>query len=61
MANTLRIKDVAAAAGVSRHTIYYWIANGRMPEPIKGSKPPRWNEAEIVAWLAPSSQQAEAE
>lgn len=57
MTNTLGISAVAKAAGVTRHTIYNWIKNGKMPvQSIEGSKPPRWNEAEIFAWLAPRPQ-----
>ncbi|GAC1607373.1 MAG: hypothetical protein NVS3B3_10110 [Aquirhabdus sp.] len=44
----LRLREVCQKIGVGRSTIYFWIANGSFPKPLKLS--PTSNGA--VGWLA---------
>ena len=49
----LRLKDVIHKTGLSRSTIYAWIAEGNFPKPYKISeRSVRWREGEIDAWIA---------
>ncbi len=48
----LRRKQVEARTGLSRSTIYAFIAEGIFPKPINlGNRAVGWVEAEIDAWL----------
>jgi excisionase family DNA binding protein len=56
MHGTMTVSDVAKAANVSRWTIYNWIETGKFTvPPIKGTKPSRWNAADVHAWLNPNT------
>jgi len=44
---------VEAATGLSRSTIYAWVAAGDFPKPIAlGARLVAWRERDISAWLA---------
>jgi excisionase family DNA binding protein len=48
----LRIKDLAQLLDVTRQTVRNMIRDGRIPvKPIEGTKPPKWNQDHISAWL----------
>lgn len=48
----LRLPEVLARTGVSRTTIYKWIAEGRFPRPIPlGPHSVGWFESELEAWF----------
>ena len=48
----LRRPDVEAITGLSRSTLYQWIAEGRFPRPVKlGTRSVGWRESEINAWV----------
>ena len=53
----LRMSEVARWLGVSRTTIYKWIRDGFLPQPIilggqnQNNSASRWREDEIQAWL----------
>lgn len=48
----LRRKKVEALTGLSRSTIYAWMAQGKFPSPIKlGAKAVGWLEEDILAWI----------
>lgn len=48
----LRRPDVVRMTGLSRSTLYDWIARGEFPQPIKlGVLAVGWRETEIKAWL----------
>jgi prophage regulatory protein len=55
----LRIRDVQAATGLSRPTIYRKISSKKFPAPVVlGTQTVGWHEHEIDAWinsLQPSS------
>ena len=45
--------SVEAMTGLSRSTIYAWMARGEFPQPIKlGAKAVAWRESDITAWLS---------
>ncbi len=46
----LSIKDLQAASGKSRSTIYRWIAEGIMPKPIRVGGSSLWPEEIIQEW-----------
>ena len=54
MANSiLRRPDVEALTGLSRSTIYKWMAEGNFPKPSKlGPRAVGWPETQIRAWIA---------
>lgn len=55
----LKVSDVQARLGISRPTIYSWMATGRFPRPIKfGGRCVRWSESTIDAWLADAAQRS---
>lgn len=48
----LRRKQVEARTGLSRSTIYQYMADGQFPKPVRlGSRAVGWIESEISAWL----------
>ena len=49
----LPLKEVMHATGVSRSSIYAWIAAGRFPKPVKiGTRRTGWKASAIREWLA---------
>lgn len=46
------LKFVMARIGVSRATVYSWIAKGIMPKPKKLGTLTRWNLSELLEWEA---------
>lgn len=50
----LRIRDVCAATGLGRSTIYRLIKEGRFPQPIDilGPTTAAWLASEVNAWIA---------
>lgn len=52
MERLLRRREVEAATGLSRSSIYLKMRQGAFPEPLKvGPNAVRWREDEIRAWL----------
>ena len=53
-ARVIRMPEVLRRVGVSRATVYRWIANGAgFPRPVKlGVRAVGWRSDEIEAWLA---------
>ena len=48
----LRRSEVEARFGVSRSTIYAWMARGDFPRPVQlGPRAVGWLETEIERWL----------
>ena len=48
----LRLREVMFATGLSRSTIYAWMADGRFPQQIKlGPRSVGWRERDIYAWI----------
>ena len=56
MQTTFRLlprREVESMTGLSRTSIYRLMRLGRFPEPVRvGPKAVRWNEEELVSWLA---------
>lgn len=51
--NILRCREVQTKTGLSRSTIYNYIAKGQFPAPINlGPRTVGWVESEIDDWLA---------
>lgn len=51
-ARILRRPEVEACTGLSRSTIYAWMARGEFPQPVAlGARLVGWREADIEAWL----------
>jgi len=49
----LRRQQVQARTGLSRSTIYAYVAKGEFPSPVSlGARAVGWIETEIDAWLA---------
>lgn len=49
----LRRPDVEARTGLSRSTLYAWMARGDFPQPVAlGARLVGWRESDIDAWLA---------
>jgi len=47
----LRLKEVCRLLGVSRSTVYQWIARDAFPRPVKVSeRSVRWRSQDIEAW-----------
>lgn len=54
MQTLLRLPMVKARTGLSRSTIYFRVAEGTFPAPVKlgaGARAVGWVEAEIEQWL----------
>lgn len=50
--NILRRKQVEARTGLSRSTLYAYIAAGSFPTPVSlGARAVGWLESDIDAWL----------
>ena len=48
----VRLREVMARTGLSRSTIYVWVAEGRFPKPVPlGERSVGWIEAELEKWL----------
>ena len=48
----LRMPEIQARTGVSRTTIYQWMAEGRFPRPVRlGARAMGWIEADFDEWL----------
>lgn len=48
----LRRPAVRAKTGLADSTMYYLIANGKFPRPVKmGAKMSAWDETEVDAWM----------
>ncbi|NRP25269.1 hypothetical protein XMM379_001964 [Aliiroseovarius sp. xm-m-379] len=48
----LRRPEVEALTGLSRSTIYGWMANGQFPQPVKlGSRLVAWRASDLIAWI----------
>jgi len=48
----LRRRDVEARTGLSRSTIYAYIANGTFPKQVKlGPRAAGWYQSEIDEWI----------
>jgi excisionase family DNA binding protein len=46
-------KQLAERFGVSRPTVWRWVAAGAFPKPIRlGPNVTRWSAADVEAWLA---------
>lgn len=49
----LRLNEVIQLTGLSRSSIYSFMATGNFPTPIKlGARAVGWNEAKILEWLS---------
>ncbi len=49
----LRRPDIEVRTGLSRSTIYAWMASGDFPKPVAlGARLVGWRESDIEAWLA---------
>ena len=47
-----RDKDIADAMGVSRNTVWRWVRDGRLPEPVRLSPGcSRWPESAIATLI----------
>jgi prophage regulatory protein len=52
MHKILRLKDVTAAVGLSRSSIYSRLAEGSFPRPVKlGARAVGWYQSDVQAWL----------
>lgn len=49
----MRAKEVIAAIGVSKSTLYAWISAGKFPKPVQlpGGSATAWVSTEVVAWM----------
>ena len=48
----VRLREVMARTGLSRSTIYVWVAEGRFPKPVPlGARSVGWIESELEKWL----------
>jgi excisionase family DNA binding protein len=54
MMNLLSVSQVARSLGVSRHTVYVWSAEGRMPM-VKLGKRTLFHPDEIERWVSERS------
>ena len=50
----MRAKEVMAAVGISKSTLYAWVATGRFPRPVQlpGGGATAWVSSEVAAWMA---------
>lgn len=52
MLKIYRLPSVMEATGLSRSSIYAYVANGKFPPPLKlGARSSGWLASEIDAWL----------
>ena len=48
----LRRPEVTRRTGLSRSTLYVWMARGAFPKPIKlGTRSIAWRESDIEDWI----------
>ena len=48
----VRLREVMARTGLSRSTIYVWVAEGLFPKPVPlGDRSVGWIESELEDWL----------
>jgi len=49
----MRAKEVIAAVGVSKSTLYTWIADGKFPRPVSlpGGGATAWVSTEVADWM----------
>ena len=51
MSNFLRVKQVAKKIGIGKSTVWLWVKEGKLPEPIKiSSRVTVWEEDKITEW-----------
>ncbi len=56
--SVLRRPEVEARVGLSRSSIYAFMAAGQFPKPIRlGARAVAWRASDIEAWLASRSQE----
>jgi prophage regulatory protein len=49
----LRRPEIEARTGLSRSTIYAWMASGDFPKPVAlGARLVGWRESDIQEWMA---------
>lgn len=49
----LRRPEIEARTGLSRSTIYAWMASGEFPKPVAlGARLVGWRETDIQEWMA---------
>jgi prophage regulatory protein len=49
----LRLQSVKQRTGLSRSSIYLWIAKGQFPAPVSlGARAVGWVESEVDEWIA---------
>ncbi len=50
----MRAKEVTTAIGVSKSTLYAWVAAGRFPKPVQlpGGGATAWVSTEVTAWMS---------
>lgn len=55
----MRRKDVEAATGLARSTIYERMSAGTFPKPVPiGARAVAWRESDVAAWQANPTQYA---
>lgn len=47
----LRVKDVAALLSVGVSTVWYWVAQGKFPQPFRVGRTTLWRQTDIQKWL----------
>lgn len=49
----MRAKEVTTAIGVSKSTLYAWVAAGKFPKPVQlpGGGATAWVSTEVSAWM----------
>jgi prophage regulatory protein len=48
----LRLIGVLDALGISKSTVYQWVADGKFPAPIRlGPRSVGWKQSDVEAWL----------
>ena len=51
MAPLMTARDVQSFLQISRSTLYAWLAEGRLPRPIRiGRNAPRWDAERLRDW-----------
>ena len=47
------VREAAQLCGISRATIYRWVAENRFPSPVRiGGRAVRWRINEVTDWIA---------
>lgn len=48
----IRLKEVIGTTGLTRSTVYKYIAEGTFPKPVSlGERCVGWLESEVLAWI----------